>query len=87
MDPKQHLGTLVSLARDVSVPQFPPQGELKFLLTYKFLANELNRKGKNPGEPKGFRSWEGAREEGEKEEEDGGEVRRGRRGREGVRGC
>lgn len=38
------------------MPQFPYQGERKFSLTFNFLANEVNRKGRTPG-------WEGAREE------------------------
>lgn len=40
------------------------------LLTQNFLANEVNRKRGNPGEIKGFRTWEGAREEGRKEVEE-----------------
>ena len=66
MAPKRHLGTLSSFGRGhFSVPQFPHQGELTFSVTCG-----VTRKGRIPGETKGFRSCGGAREKGEGQVED-----------------
>lgn len=55
------------------------------LLTQNFQANEANRKRGNPGEIKGFKSWEAAREE-EGEEVEEWKMRRSRKGETGRRG-
>lgn len=55
------------------------------LPTQNFQANEANRKRGNPGEIKGFKSWEAAREE-EGEEVEDWKMRRSRNGETGRRG-
>lgn len=85
MDPKWHLRILSILGKNVYLHLYPHQGKPKFSSTQNFQANEANRKRGNPGEIKGFKSWEAAREEGG-EEVEAWKMRRGRKGETGRRG-